>query len=107
VQGPVNEIWQVDVDTLARVKLFDSGLSATALDWSVVLNEIALTRMTGKETGIDILNLETHQIRRVLGADQAPGQPRYSPDGTQILFSIVTGLGVLDLISSSVHALLH
>ncbi len=107
VQGPVSEIWQVDVDTLERAKLFDSGLSATTLDWSVDRKQIAFTRGVGKEAGIYVLNLETHQIRRVLGADQAPGQPRYSPDGTQILFSTVTGLAVLDLRSSSVHALLH
>jgi Tol biopolymer transport system component len=106
VSGPVSEIWQVDVQTLERAKLSDLGLGATTLDWSAVRNEIALTRGTGKETGIDILNLETHQIRRVLFVDQA-GQPRWSPDGTQILFSTVTGLGVLDLRSSSVHALLH
>jgi TolB protein len=106
VSGPVSEIWQVDVETLERAKLSDLGLGATTLDWSAVRNEIALTRGTGKETGIDILNLETHQIRRVLFVDQA-GQPRWSPDGTQILFSTVTGLGVLDLRSSSVHALLH
>jgi Tol biopolymer transport system component len=106
VSGPVSEIWQVNVDTFERVKLFDSGLGPTTLDWSAVRNEIALTRGTGKETGIDILNLETHQIRRVLFADQA-SQPRWSPDGTQILFSSSTGLAVLDLRSSSVHALLH
>jgi Tol biopolymer transport system component len=106
ISGPVSEIWQVDVETLERAKLSDLGLGATTLDWSAVRNEIALTRGTGKETGIDILNLETHQIRRVLFVDQA-GQPRWSPDGTQILFSTVTGLGVLDLRSSSVHALLH
>jgi TolB protein len=107
VSGPVSEIWQVAADTMERVKLFDSGLSATTLDWSVDRNQIVLARMTGKETGIDILNLETHQIRRVLGGDLAPGQPRWSPDGTQILFSTSTGLGVLDLRSSHVHALLH
>jgi Tol biopolymer transport system component len=106
VQGPLSEIWQVNVETLERAKLCDFGLGATTLDWSAVRNEIALTRGTGKETGIDILNLETHQIRRVLFADQA-SQPRWSPDGTQILFPIVTGLAVLDLSSSTVHALLH
>jgi Tol biopolymer transport system component len=59
VSEPVNEIWQVNVDTLARAKLSDFGLGTTTLDWSAVRNEIALTRGTGKETGIDILNLET------------------------------------------------
>jgi TolB protein len=107
VQGPVSEIWQVNVDTLERVKLFDSGLIATTLDWSADRKQITFTRGIGKDAGIDILNLETHQIRRVLGADLAPGQPRWSPDGTQILFSTVTGLAVLDSRSSSVHALLH
>jgi TolB protein len=107
VEAPVSEIWQVNVDTLERAKLFDSGLSRTTLDWSVDRKQIAFTRGVGKETGIDILNLETRQIRRVLGGDLAPGQPRWSPDGAQILFSTSTGLAVLDLRSSSVHALLH
>jgi TolB protein len=107
VEAPVSEIWQVNVDTLESARLFDSGLSRTTLDWSVDSKQIAFTRGVGKEAGIDILNLETHQIRRVLGADLAPGQPRWSPDGTQILFSTVTGLAVLDLRSSRVHALLH
>src|SRR5580700_2023328 len=31
VQGPVNEIWQVNVDTLARAKLSDFGLGTTTL----------------------------------------------------------------------------
>jgi TolB protein len=106
ISEPVNEIWQVNVDTLARAKLSDYGLGTTTLDWSAASNEIALTGGTGKETGIDILNLETRKIRRILFADQA-SQPRWSPDGTQILFSNVTGLAVLDLASSSVLALLH
>jgi len=106
VQGPVSEIWQVNVETLERAKLNDFGPGATTLDWSAVRNEIALTRGSGKESGIDILNLETHQFRRVLIAEPA-SQPRWSPDGTQILFSTSTGLGVLDLISSNVRALLH
>jgi TolB protein len=107
VEAPVGEIWQVNVDTLERARLVDLGLSRTTLDWSVDRKQIAFTRGVGKEAGIDILNLETHQIRRVLGADLAPGQPRWSPDGTQILFSTITGLAVLDLRSSRVHALLH
>lgn len=105
VQGPVNEIWQVDADTLERAKLFDSGMSATTLDWSA--DGIMFTRGVGKETGIDILNLATHQLRRVLGADPAAAQPRWSPDGTQILFATNTGVAILDLKSSSVRAVLH
>jgi TolB protein len=106
-EAPVSEIWLVNLDSLERTKLFDSGLSRTTLDWSVDGKRIVFTRGVGKETGIDILNLETREIRRVLGADLAPGQPRWSPDATRILFSTNTGLAVLDLASSSVHALLH
>lgn len=105
VQGPTNEIWQIDVDTLERTKLFDSGISATTLDWSA--KGIAFTRGAGKETGIDILNLGTHRLQRVLGADQTPAQPRWSPDGTQLLFSTDTGIAVLDVKSSTVRAVLH
>ncbi|MGA3234732.1 MAG: hypothetical protein ABSG03_00400 [Bryobacteraceae bacterium] len=107
VEMPVSEIWLVNLDTLEKAKLLDSGLSRTTLNWSVDGKRIVFTRDAGKETGINILNLGTHQIRRVLGADLAPGQPRWSPDGTRILFSTNTGLAVLDLASSSVHALLH
>jgi Tol biopolymer transport system component len=103
----MNEIWQVDVKTLERAKLFDSGIIATTLDWSAAGKELVFTRGAGKETGIDILSLETHQLLRVLGADLAPAQPRWSPDGTQILFSTNTGIAVLDLKSSSVRAVLH
>lgn len=107
VQGPVSEIWQVDVETLDRSKLFDSGLSATTLDWSPDGNEIALTRMIAKETGIDILNLKTRQIRRVLGAELGLGQPRWSPDGSQLMFSTNTGVSILDLKPSRLRVVLQ
>jgi TolB protein len=107
VQGPAIGIWQVDLDTLERAKLFDSGLSATTLDFSADGKQILFTRGNGKGTGIDILNLETRQTRRVLGAETVSGQPRWSPDGMQILFSTNTGIGILDLQSSSVRAVLH
>jgi len=105
VQGPVREIWQVNPDTLERAKLFDSGMSATTLDWSA--SGMVFTRGAGKETGGDILNLETDQLRRVLGADLAPAQPRRSPDCTQILFATNAGVAILDLTSSRVRAVLH
>jgi TolB protein len=107
VEAPVSEIWQVDVDTLERVKLFDSGLSRTTLDWSANGKQIVFTRQTGKETGIDILTLETRQTRRVFGAETVSGQPRWSPDGRSILFSTAAGIGIFDLASSSVRAVLH
>jgi TolB protein len=56
VQGPANEIWQVDVDTLERAKLFDLGPGPTTLDWSADSKRIVFTRQDGKETGIDVLD---------------------------------------------------
>jgi hypothetical protein len=46
------------------------GMSATTLDWPAI--GMVFTRGAGKETGVDILNLETHRLQRVLGADPAP-----------------------------------
>lgn len=106
-EAAISAIWQVDVDTSERAKLFDSGLSRTTLDWSPDGKQIVFTRGNGKQTGIDILNLETHQMRRVLGAKMAPGQPRWSPDGTQILFSTNTGVAILDLKNLKVHVLVQ
>jgi Tol biopolymer transport system component len=107
VEAPVSEIWQVDVHTLERVKLFDSGLSRTTLDWSADGKQIVFTRQSGKETCIDILTLENRQTRRVFSAETVSGQPRWSPDGRQILISTNAGIAILDLQSSSVRAVLH
>lgn len=104
VQGTVSEIWQVNLDSLERARLFDSAITPTTLDWSAA--GIVLTSGADAKTGIDILNPAAHQMRRVLGADLAPAQPRWSPDGTQILFATNTGIAILDLKSSKVSAVL-
>ena len=59
------------------------------------------------ETGIDILDVDTRQVRRVLRAETVSGQPRWSPDGRNILFATSDGIEILDLKTSRVSVVLH
>jgi dipeptidyl aminopeptidase/acylaminoacyl peptidase len=88
------------------VKLFDSGLTRTLLDWSPDGKEIAFVRGAGKELGIDVLEVASGRVRRVLGNELGPREPRWSPDGKRLLFSIHSppGIAILNVADSSVFA---
>ena len=74
-------IWVADLASAAQVKLFDSGLTRTLLDWSPDGKEIAFVRGAGNELGIDALEVKSGTVRRVLGSELGPGEPRWAPDG--------------------------
>jgi Tol biopolymer transport system component len=94
VESPVSAIWVADLANVAELKLFDSGLTRTLLDWSPDGKEIALTRGVGHELGIDALDAESGTVRRVLGGELGPGEPRWSPDGKSLLFSTHSPAGI-------------
>ncbi len=87
VESSHGAIWVADLASAAQSKLFDSGLTRTLLDWSPDGKEIAFVRGVGNELGIDALEVESGTVRRVLGGELSPGEPRWSPDGKKLLFS--------------------
>ncbi len=86
----------------AQVKLFDSGLTRTLLDWSPDGKEIAFVRGAGNELGIDALEVKSGTVRRVLGSELGPGEPRWAPDGKKLLFSTHSppGIAILNVSES-------
>jgi TolB protein len=82
----------------------DLGLTPTSLDWSPDGEEIAFVRGIGKNLGIDVLELRSGMILRLLGGELGPGEPRWSPDGQSLLFSTRSPLGIaiLNVSNSSV-----
>lgn len=108
VESSVSAIWVADLADAAAVKLFDSGLTRTLLDWSPNGKEIAFIRGVGKEVGIDALDVESGTVRRVLGGELGPGEPRWSPDGKSLLFSThsPTGIAMLKVSALAVTAVI-
>jgi TolB protein len=94
--------------TAAQSVLFDSGLTRTVLDWSPDGREIAFTRGAGTELGIDVLEVGSGTVRRVLGSELGPGEPRWSPDGKSLLFSTHSppGIAMLKVSDSVVTAVI-
>ena len=105
---PSGAIWVADLADAAAVKLFDSGLTRTLLDWSPNGKEIAFIRGAGKEVGIDALDVKSGTVRRVLGGELGPGEPRWSPDGKSLLFSThsPTGIAMLNVSDLAVTAVI-
>ena len=104
VEASHGAIWVADLASAAQVKLFDSGLTRTLLDWSPDGKEIAFVRGAGNELGIDALEVKSGTVRRVLGSELGPGEPRWAPDGKKLLFSTHSppGIAILNVSESSV-----
>ena len=109
MEASTSGIWVMDVAAATHVKLFDSGLTRTLLDWSPDGKEIVFIRGTGKDLGIDVLNERLGSVRRYLGSELGPGEPRSSPDGKMLLFSTHSppGIAMLNLSNSTVTAVLN
>jgi TolB protein len=93
-----------DLLNAAQLKLFDSGLSRTLLDWSPDGKEIAFVHGAGNKLGLYALEVESGTVRRVLGSELIPGEPRWSPDGKKLLFSthLTPGVAILNVSDASV-----
>ncbi len=104
VEAATSAIWIVDVATASRTKLFDSGLTRTWLDWSPNGEDLVFTRGVGRDLGIDLLEVSTGKLRRVLGGALGPGEARWSPDGSKVLFSTHSppGIAMLKITDSTV-----
>ena len=63
-QQSTGAIWLADVPAATQLKLFDSGLTRTWLDWSPDGAEIVFTRGTGKDLGIDVLEVRWGTVRQ-------------------------------------------
>jgi Tol biopolymer transport system component len=76
VQAAVSGIWQVEVDTLERSKLFDGAIGPTTLDWRADGREILFTRgagMTAFRYGDDITVVDSG----LLGVDLVMPNPTF------------------------------
>lgn len=94
MEGATWSIWAVDLATVSQTTLFDSGLARAWLDRSPDGKGIVFTRGTGKDLGIEVLEVNFGIVRRVLGGKMTPGEPRWSPDGKKLLFSTHSPPGV-------------
>ena len=109
VEAATSSIWVADLVAATQTKLFDSALTRTWLDWSPDGKELVFTRGAGKTLGIDVLEIRSRRLRRVLGGELGPGEPRWSPDGTSILFSTQSppGIAVLKIADSTVARMIN
>lgn len=87
VEATANSIWIADLASGKETKLFDSGLTRTLIDWSPDGKSLVFTRGAGSGLGIDVLEIATGSVGRVVGNELRPGEPRWSPDGKKVLFS--------------------
>jgi len=107
------EVWTTNLETGERVHLFTAGPAASMLDWSPDGQQILFAAATAGMAGIQVFAISTGETRGILTdekrrilADWQPAQPRWSPDGRQVLF--VAGdsnpcVYVLDLRTSDVR----
>jgi TolB protein len=102
VEASAGAIWLTDLASASQMKLFDSGLTRTLLDWSPDGKEIAFIRGVGNELGIDLFEVNLRRGRRVLGSELGPGEPRWSPNGQSLLFSTHSppGIAILNVSNS-------
>ncbi len=104
VEAATSAIWVANVAAATRTKLFDSGLTRTWVDWSPKGKQLVFTRGAGRDLGIDVLEVSTGRLRRVLDGVLGPGEPRWSPDGSKVLFSTHSppGIAMLNITDSGV-----
>jgi TolB protein len=108
LEASVPAIRVIDLADEGESKLFDSGLTRTLLDWSSDGKQIAFIRGVGNKSGIDLLEVKSGEVRRVLDGELGPGEPRWSPDGKSLLFSTHSppGIAMLRVSDSAVTAVI-
>jgi Tol biopolymer transport system component len=94
-KGGRNEIRIVNIKTGRPRKAIKLPLSAiTGLDWSKDGARLALTAISEGRTDIYMYNLNTLEFKLLTDSPETKSSPRFSPDGTKILFTTTDTIGL-------------